>query len=698
MATNWFRQDIGSRLAERTALLAAIASTGRTFGRGLMPRTTVGQALATGLTGSVNYGLAVTGQSLTWAGASMVAPKLMPAELPEGTDPLAAYRSRVRVLAYGTYVAVGLSARVLQPAVAQRPGESTGRAVVRATLHRTERISVMGLLATGIQDMTYTALDAPTMSPRTRRAVGAGLMLAAGTAVATAMVQKERQRRAGATGEATPPVGMAAVGAGAATAVGLTMMGKAETYAARGIGSLLPDAVPPPAATAVGHVVCLGALGAGIWQGVEALYRKVESAGSAMESLHAVPPDDPNVSGGPRSAIDWAIMSREGRRFAALPLSRGEIAEVMGSVLADPVRVFVPLGAAETPEERARIAVREMQALGAFERRIIVLCSPTGTGYINYVMAEAVEYLTRGDCAIVSTQYSLRPSFLSLDRVDVGRANARALLAAVQAHVEALPEDRRPRLVLFGESLGAHTAQDVALHQGVAGLTGFGVERALFIGTPEESGWAKQWRDDPAATDPGGVVAEVDSYEQFLALPDARSEAARIVLVSHDEDPITKFGPDLAIRTPRWLDPDRSQRPAGIPPEMEWRPVVTFFVTVADIMNSMTVVPGQFGAEGHDYREDLARFVTAVFELPCTPDELAGIEAALRARELRIAESRLVADHITAARMGAADALTVWGVDGRVADDLIHDEVIRHSGLVRDGGRPGVVPPPAEGG
>ena len=49
MARGWFREDIGSRLAERTALAAAIASTGRTFGRGLMPRTTVGQALATGL-------------------------------------------------------------------------------------------------------------------------------------------------------------------------------------------------------------------------------------------------------------------------------------------------------------------------------------------------------------------------------------------------------------------------------------------------------------------------------------------------------------------------------------------------------------------------------------------------------------------------------------------------------------------------
>ncbi len=55
MARTWFRDDIGSVLAERTALLAAVASTGRTYSRSLMPRTNVGQAVATGLTGSVSY-------------------------------------------------------------------------------------------------------------------------------------------------------------------------------------------------------------------------------------------------------------------------------------------------------------------------------------------------------------------------------------------------------------------------------------------------------------------------------------------------------------------------------------------------------------------------------------------------------------------------------------------------------------------
>ena len=215
MRGNWFRQDIGSRLAERTALMAAIASTGRTFGRSLMPRTTVGQAVATGLTGSVNYGLVVTSQSALWAGASMLAPALMPAELPPGNRPMLAYRSRVRLLAYGTYGASAAAAAVAERALQQRPGESAGRAVARSVAHRTQAIAAVGLIGTGVQDVAYSVLDGGHMAPRTRRVVGAGLILAAGAALATAQVQRQRQRAAEASGETPPRVDTGVVLAGA---------------------------------------------------------------------------------------------------------------------------------------------------------------------------------------------------------------------------------------------------------------------------------------------------------------------------------------------------------------------------------------------------------------------------------------------------------------------------------------------------
>ena len=51
--------------------------------------------------------------------------------------------------------------------------------------------------------------------------------------------------------------------------------------------------------------------------------------------------------------------------------------------------------------------------------------------------------------------------------------------------------------------------------------------------------------------------------------------------------------------------------------------------------NSANVIPGQFEAKGHDYRADLARFVREVYALQASDEQLASIEAALRANELQ---------------------------------------------------------------
>ncbi|MGB8022254.1 MAG: alpha/beta-hydrolase family protein [Candidatus Nanopelagicales bacterium] len=679
MPGTWLREDLGSTLAERTALMAAIGATGRTFGRSLMPRTTVGQALATGLTGTVNYGLLASSQSALWAVASVAGARIMPRELPPGADPVPAYRRRVRAVAYGSYAASALAAGPIRALMVQTPGESVVKGTVRTYLEKWEVVSWAGSIATALIDAAYTMIDDSGLSRRRRRALGNGLTVVSGSALAIAQLRRERGRRARITGERPPPLDASDVGSGVATALGLITLGRVEGLLASGICALLEPSVYPQVGRAFGHAVCLAGLSAGVWQGVEHLYRNVERAGSAVESLHAVAPDNLHVSGGPASSVAWETMSREGRRFAGVALSTAEIAGVMGSAAAEPVRVYVPLGAAATPDERARMAIAEMAELGAFERSVVVLCAPTGTGYVNYVMAESVEYLTRGDCAVVATQYSQRPSFLSVDRVRVGRANTEALIRLVQEHVDALPADVRPRLVVFGESLGAHAVQDVVLHRGARGFAPHGITRSLFIGTPDESGWAREWRADPAASDPDGVVVEVDSFDEFAALPEARRDAARILLVSHHDDPITRFGPDLAIRRPGWLDPDRSKRPPAIPPEMDWRPLTTFFVTAADVVSAITVVPGQFGSEGHDYREDLARFVSVAYDLPATAEQMERIEAALRRRELQIAESRLVADQITSARTGAATTLTGWGVDGAMVEDLISAEVARAS-------------------
>ena len=60
------------------------------------------------------------------------------------------------------------------------------------------------------------------------------------------------------------------------------------------------------------------------------------------------------------------------------------------------------------------MALAELERTGAFDRELLMVISPTGTGYVNYVAVETTAYLTRGNMASVTMQYSLRPSPLSL--------------------------------------------------------------------------------------------------------------------------------------------------------------------------------------------------------------------------------------------------------------------------------------------
>jgi uncharacterized membrane protein len=71
--------------------------------------------------------------------------------------------------------------------------------------------------------------------------------------------------------------------------------------------------------------------------------------------------------------------------------------------------------------------------------------------------------------------------------------------------------------------------------------------------------------------------------------------------------------------------------PRGIPPAMRWRPVTTFFQSLVDMKNAQ--LPGAYRAWAHDYRPDLPRFISEVFDLPATPQQMADIDAALRLRE-----------------------------------------------------------------
>jgi uncharacterized membrane protein len=393
---------------------------------------------------------------------------------------------------------------------------------------------------------------------------------------------------------------------------------------------------------------------AGLWAaGASAAYTAgvayVGRANQKLEGGYGIPPTSPLVSGSPESLLPYADLGQQGRRFVTDVITPELIQEVMGEpALAQPIRTYVGFNSEPLYQTgRAELALAELDRTGAFERSWLLLVSPTGTGWVDHTLIEAAEFLCRGDIATCCIQYARYPSFLSIQKVALGRRQFRLLLWGIKQRLAGLPPERRPRVLVFGESLGAWTSSDVVMFQGIDGFDHYGIDRALWVGLPWLAKWSRSGMTRGSSTlVPQGTVRVFDRHEQLAALDDQEQARLRAVVLSHDNDPIAVLGPDLLVQRPWWLA-DR-QRGRGVPQQMRWRPLVTFVQTGMDAMNAMLSVPGQFGSFGHDYRADMARFVHDAYDLPATGQQLERIEQVLRSLELERAE-RIKAPHADAA-------------------------------------------------
>lgn len=653
---------MGDSAASRAASLLSTAAAGASFMPGLMPRGRRDQVLVTGVAAALQHGLVINAQGRHHVTARLIANWTGRADNPDA----------VRLIEVAVSAGTTTVGAALCLAIPPDPRERYARRVARTMGVRMLRVGAasLAIAATEVADDRYGDRH-PVI-----RVVAPSAGFLVGAAVATWFIRHFRRydpviaarrlkERDPLTGEELRPdyrperwvmTFPVSVGLGMGVAVVLNVVGDLEEAAARRLARVVSRAVPgsEPYATLAGRTLVLGTLVTALGFGGELLYRWAEAGGSAIDAAYTTAPRSECVSGGPRSGIDWKTLSREGVRFVAMALPREQIAEVLQSPLADvkdPIRCFAGLESAPSVGARVSMVMEDMERLGAFERDVICLASPTGTGYVNYVAIETLEYLTRGDCATVALQYSLRPSYLSLDRVRTAREQNLALINAVTWRIRGLPKDKRPRLVGFGESLGAQTLQSCFLHEGAAGFDHVGMKAALFVGTPAGSEWATAWRRDPARHDPQGRVIEVADVEEWRAALAHRKTRPRLVLLNNPEDPITKFAPRMAVMRPSWL-PAKGPRPPGVPETALWMPYTTFLVLLVDVINAIHFVPGVFVARGHDYRATIPRMVSEAYRLPVSDDTMLRIEHALRERERRWAERRMVAEQV--ARAGAA--------------------------------------------
>jgi uncharacterized membrane protein len=652
-------------LTERVALFAAAASVGPSFEPGLQPRRTVDQAIATGVIAAATLSAVTVAQS----GIESVG------RLITGGRTDAASASARLAFTVGSNIVIGAVAEGLSRALPPREDERMRRGLLRVAANRTARVAALGA---GLSAVIGAGDLGVERNASRRWMTRIPLALPAGTAVSAWHIHRVHAKAAE-MGDTTIDNVSLAKSAGIAVGVGAGVIGLqlGERLIARGVSAAVSRVAPSydVVSNPIGHAVALTLLGGSMYAGYEYAVRRVEQGGAAVEPAYEAAAQSPMVSGSPESLVPFDTLSREGRRFVNMVLSRQEIDEVMGEpATADPIRIFVGLDTAVESEDRVDIVMDELVRTGAFERKVLCFASPTGSGYINYVLSEALEYLTLGDCATFTMQYSLLPSPMSLTRTRLAVDQNRDLMHAVTGYLRGMDPERRPRLVLFGESLGALTMQDVWKHRTVEAIDRDFVHSSIFLGTPSATEFAKGWRLNPAKVDPEGKFIEVDNFGQYLDLPPEERDRVRHVLISHYDDPIPKFGTNILLRRPWWLGPPE-QRPPGVPRSSTWRPGVSFILTGVDMVNAMEVIPGTFGRRGHDYREDIARFVSAAYDLPVTASQLLSIERALRERELEWAQKRVVTEQVARAREALLREFKSWGVSS--GSDSQADAVLR---------------------
>lgn len=351
-------------------------------------------------------------------------------------------------------------------------------------------------------------------------------------------------------------------------------------------------------------------------------------------------PTDGRKTGSSASLVRWSELGRAGREFVADGPGASEIGAFTGRPAAEPIRVYVGLGAAGDPGARAKLAVKELERAGGFDRSTLIVITPTGTGWIDPASMQAVEYLLHGDVASVAVQYSYLSSPLSLlAQPDYGAEAARALFLEVYDRWTNLPKGSRPKLYLHGLSLGAMNSERSA---GLFEIIGDPIAGALWSGPPFES---RVWRSISDARNPGTPqwlpVFRDSSLVRFMNQngPVVPSEKPwgplRIVYLQYASDPIVFFDYRDAYRRPSWMT---SPRGPDVSPRLSWYPVVTMLQLALDMAVATTTPIGH----GHVYApEDYVEAWSAVTGVEdWTPQALTALKRHLAVKSAARDEDR----------------------------------------------------------
>ncbi|MBF6225238.1 alpha/beta-hydrolase family protein [Nocardia abscessus] len=255
-----------------------------------------------------------------------------------------------------------------------------------------------------------------------------------------------------------------------------------------------------------------------------------------------VQPVSHSGSGSAESAVSWASLGAEGRKFVSGAPVRA-------------VRVYVGVASAPDLDSRVALAIRELERSGGFTRSHLVVAVPTGSGWLDANAVAGFDRRFDGDVALVGLQYSYLPSWATfVFGRDAAVTAARSLFTAVERHIQGLAH--KPRLYVYGQSLGA--------------LGG----NAVFADDAEQDNrtCAALWAGPPANhVHRGGAT-----------------------VLANSSDPVIHWSLSLLWRAP---DLTGARVDAPVP---QWLPVISFAQTTADLLAALHAPPGH----GHRYGTD----------------------------------------------------------------------------------------------
>jgi uncharacterized membrane protein len=390
------------------------------------------------------------------------------------------------------------------------------------------------------------------------------------------------------------------VGVAAVTFAALLAVARGLRLATRGLVALLARVTPRPVASLAG-VLVMALLAAALVDRV--LLNAVLSAAARTAAVvddgtgdDAAAPRTTLRSGGPFSLVGWESLGRQGRDFVGTGPGRERLSAFAGRPALEPVRVYAGLGSAGTTGERVRLILAELDRTGAFRRSVIAVLIPTGTGWVDSDVTDSLEYMYAGDTALVSMQYSYLPSWISFL---AGREQAieasRALIGAVRQRWAALPPGERPKLLIFGASLGTLGVEKAfgSAQAMTTGADGVLLEGPTFANPVRNSLVAGRVPGTPV-WDPVPSRFPVEFADRAAELREPGLPRPRVVYLQNSSDPVVWWSPYLLVRKPPWLD---SPRGPDVSPDMHWFPGVTFWQTTVDLALAKSTTAGH----GHVY-------------------------------------------------------------------------------------------------